>query len=137
MVIVHRVVLSDLNQAYRLIHAGAINEFPEERAGAVVLGEDLVAIVDVPGDHVGRAVDGPGDPPAEVIVGVGGHAGIVGVVDIGQAVLAVVIVVELAVEGEIAVVVVSETGGGAGVGPELSLGADSDGLAGCAVPTFP
>jgi hypothetical protein len=56
--------------------------------------------------YIRRAVDGPGNPPAQVVVGVGGHRGIVGVVDVGQAAFAVVVVAELAVEGEIAVVVV-------------------------------
>jgi hypothetical protein len=41
-----------------------------------------------------------------VVVGVGGHAGTGGVVDVEQAVFAVIVVAEPAVEGEVAVVIV-------------------------------
>lgn len=81
MVVIRRVAIPCIYQAYRLIQARTINEFPPERAGAVVLGEDPIAVVGVADRHVGRAVDRPGNPPAPVVVGVGGHAGIGGVVD--------------------------------------------------------
>jgi hypothetical protein len=77
------------------------------------------------GDYVAsvssyKMVTVPLPPPAPVVVGVGGHAGIGGVVDVEQAVFAVIVVAEPAVEGEVAVVIVG-IGGAADPKPPAAI----------------
>ncbi len=61
MIVVERVAVRYIYQAYRLVDAGTINESAQQRPRPIVLRDDLIPIVGVVDRHIGRAVDRPRD----------------------------------------------------------------------------
>ena len=57
-----RAGVRHLNHADRLVHAGAVDELPQQRVVGIVLRDAMVAVVDVL--RRGLAIDGLLDPPA-------------------------------------------------------------------------